>query len=74
MNAILQSDAIVFDAYGSLLNVHAAMARYPAHLGANWQALAAEWRIKQHTHSPRASMTPSLGKRGYEARAAQSVR
>ena len=39
--------AMVFDAYGTLLDVHAAMARHAARLGSNWQRLSAEWRSKQ---------------------------
>ena len=44
-------DAVVFDAYGTLLDVHAAMARHAKRLGSNWQALATEWRIKQLDYS-----------------------
>ncbi|CAH2599862.1 (S)-2-haloacid dehalogenase 1 [Rhodovastum atsumiense] len=39
--------AVVFDAYGTLLDVHSAMARHAPRLGAQWQALSAEWRSKQ---------------------------
>ncbi len=39
--------AAVFDAYGTLLDVHAAMSRHAARLGAEWQVLSAEWRLKQ---------------------------
>ncbi len=39
--------AIVFDAYGTLLDVHAAMSRHAARLGADWQRMSAEWRTKQ---------------------------
>ena len=51
MEAGPQFDAIVFDAYGTLLNVHAAMARHAERLGTDWQALATEWRIKQLEYS-----------------------
>ena len=40
-------EAVVFDAYGTLLDVNAAMARHAARLGARWEALSAEWRTKQ---------------------------
>lgn len=40
-------EAVVFDAYGTLLDVHGAMARHAARLGARWEALSAEWRAKQ---------------------------
>jgi 2-haloacid dehalogenase len=39
--------AAVFDAYGTLLDVHTAMARHAARLGQDWQRLSAEWRTKQ---------------------------
>lgn len=39
--------AVVFDAYGTLLDVHAAMGRYADRLGAEWQRMSADWRAKQ---------------------------
>jgi 2-haloacid dehalogenase len=39
--------AAVFDAYGTLLDVHAAMARYAVRLGPDWQRMSADWRAKQ---------------------------
>src|SRR5215831_370407 len=39
--------AAVFDAYGTLLDVHSAMARHAARLGPDWQRISAEWRTKQ---------------------------
>jgi 2-haloacid dehalogenase len=39
--------AVVFDAYGTLLDVHSAMARHAARLGPDWQLLSGEWRAKQ---------------------------
>lgn len=39
--------ACVFDAYGTLLDVHSAMARHAARLGPDWQSLSAAWRQKQ---------------------------
>jgi 2-haloacid dehalogenase len=39
--------AAVFDAYGTLLDVHAAMGRHAARLGPDWQRMSAEWRAKQ---------------------------
>ena len=39
--------AAVFDAYGTLLDVHAAMARYADRLGRDWQRMSADWRAKQ---------------------------
>lgn len=40
-------EAVVFDAYGTLLDVDGAMAGHAARLGARWAALSAEWRAKQ---------------------------
>ncbi len=40
-------EAVVFDAYGTLLDVNAAMAGKAARLGERWPALAAAWRAKQ---------------------------
>jgi 2-haloacid dehalogenase len=41
----------VFDAYGTLLDVHSAMARHAQRLGAAWQGLSQEWRNKQLEYS-----------------------
>ena len=43
--------AAVFDAYGTLLDVHAAMAKHAARLGPNWPAISADWRRKQLEYS-----------------------
>lgn len=39
--------AVIFDAYGTLLDVHAAMARHAARLGPHWRAISEAWRQKQ---------------------------
>lgn len=39
--------AAVFDAYGTLLDIHAAMARYADRLGPDWLRMSADWRAKQ---------------------------
>jgi 2-haloacid dehalogenase len=39
--------AAVFDAYGTLLNVHAAMAKHAPQLGPEWERMSADWRTKQ---------------------------
>jgi len=39
--------AVVFDAYGTLLDVHAAVARHAARLGAPAASVSAMWRAKQ---------------------------
>lgn len=43
--------AVVFDAYGTLLDVHSAMQRHAARLGDGWEALSAAWRNKQLEYS-----------------------
>jgi 2-haloacid dehalogenase len=40
-------EAVVFDAYGTLLDIDAAMAAHAARLGPRWGALSAAWRAKQ---------------------------
>lgn len=40
-------EAVIFDAYGTLLDIDAAMAAHAARLGERWPALSAEWRAKQ---------------------------
>ena len=66
-------DAVVFDAYGTLLNVHAAMARHAKHLGSNWQALATEWRIKQLEYSWIDNMTVHRARRDFAACTADAL-
>jgi 2-haloacid dehalogenase len=39
--------AVVFDAYGTLLDVHTAMARHASRLGETWPQISADWRQKQ---------------------------
>jgi 2-haloacid dehalogenase len=43
--------AVVFDAYGTLLDVHAAVARHAARLGPDAAAVSALWRAKQLEYS-----------------------
>jgi 2-haloacid dehalogenase len=43
--------AVVFDAYGTLLDIHAAMRKHAARLGANWPEISADWRRKQLEYS-----------------------
>jgi 2-haloacid dehalogenase len=49
--AMTQVQAVIFDAYGTLLDVHAAMGRYAARLGADWLRISADWRQKQLEYS-----------------------
>lgn len=37
----------IFDAYGTLLDVHAAMQAHAARIGPNWHSVSADWRRKQ---------------------------
>jgi 2-haloacid dehalogenase len=46
-----QVHAVVFDAYGTLLDVHTAMARHAPRLGENWPQISADWRQKQLEYS-----------------------
>jgi 2-haloacid dehalogenase len=39
--------AAVFDAYGTVLDVHAAMARHADRLGPDWPRMSSDWRAKQ---------------------------
>jgi 2-haloacid dehalogenase len=46
-----QIRAVVFDAYGTLLDVHTAMARHAPRLGENWPQISSDWRQKQLEYS-----------------------
>ena len=50
-------EAVIFDAYGTLLDVNGAMAHHAARLGERWEALSAEWRVKQLEYSWVRSLT-----------------
>lgn len=50
-------EAVVFDAYGTLFDVDAAMRRDASRLGPRWEALSAEWRAKQLEYSWVRSLT-----------------
>lgn len=43
--------AVVFDAYGTLLDVHSAMERHASSIGPHWQAISQTWRTKQLEYS-----------------------
>ena len=49
--------AVVFDAYGTLLDVHAAMERHADRLPPDWERISAEWRTKQLEYSWIATLT-----------------
>jgi 2-haloacid dehalogenase len=40
-------EAVIFDAYGTLLDVTGAMAAHAGRLGPRWESLSGEWRAKQ---------------------------
>ena len=42
---------VVFDAYGTLLDVHSAMQHHAGRVGANWSEISALWRAKQLEYS-----------------------
>ncbi len=50
-------EAVVFDAYGTLLDVHGAMLRHAEALPPDWERISAEWRIKQLEYSWIAALT-----------------
>lgn len=52
-----QVQAVVFDAYGTLLDVHSAVARHAARLGDIAEAFSQEWRAKQLEYSWVRSLT-----------------
>ena len=43
--------AAIFDAYGTLLDVHTAMSRHAVALGPRWQQISQDWRAKQLEYS-----------------------
>lgn len=49
--------AVVFDAYGTLLDVHGAMQRHADRLPPDWERISAEWRSKQLEYSWVRSLT-----------------
>ncbi len=49
--------AVVFDAYGTLLDVHAAMQRHSDLLPPDWERISAEWRAKQLEYTWIAALT-----------------
>ena len=47
MSAVIDADAVVFDAYGTLFDVASSAKRHAARVGAEWQGFAELWRAKQ---------------------------
>ena len=52
--------AIVFDAYGTLLDVHGAMQRHADRLPPDWERISQEWRQKQLEYTWIRTLTGSL--------------
>ncbi len=50
-------EAVVFDAYGTLFDVHAAIRRHARRIGENWETVSALWRQKQLEYAWVASLT-----------------
>jgi 2-haloacid dehalogenase len=50
-------EAVVFDAYGTLLDVHSAVSRHAGRIGSEAAAFSAEWRVKQLEYSWVRSLT-----------------
>ena len=44
---MMRVDAVVFDAYGTLLDPHAAMQAHAGRLPPDWESISQEWRLKQ---------------------------
>lgn len=47
----MTADVYVFDAYGTLFDVHSAAARHSREIGERWQSLSDIWRTKQLEYS-----------------------
>ena len=67
MNDRPAAEAVVFDAYGTLFDVHAAMARHARRLGEAWAATSALWRQKQLEYTWVTSLTGPEHWRDFEA-------
>lgn len=50
-------EAVVFDAYGTLFDVQAAVRKYARRMGESWEAVGALWRQKQLEYAWVASLT-----------------
>lgn len=47
----MAASGVIFDAYGTLLDVHSAMQRHADRVGPNWPEISAAWRVKQLEYS-----------------------
>ena len=53
-NSFQQIEACVFDAYGTLFDVHTAVASLQQRIGPEQAGLSAAWRRRQASHRPQA--------------------
>lgn len=60
-------EAVVFDAYGTLLDVHSAVMRHAARVGPQALAFSQEWRVKQLEYSWVRSLTGRGSPHGHHA-------
>ena len=60
-------EAVVFDAYGTLLDVHAAMERHADALPPDWERISVEWRNKQLEYTWITTLTGSAHYRDFWA-------
>jgi 2-haloacid dehalogenase len=67
-------EAVVFDAYGTLLDVHSAVARHAARIGPQAAAVSAEWRVKQLEYSWVRSLTGPAHHRDFWACTVEALR
>ena len=56
---------VVFDAYGTLLDVHSAMQRHAERIGPNWADISAAWRTKQLEYTWIRSLTGTAHHRDF---------
>lgn len=57
MSGTPRVEAVAFDAYGTLFDVHAAVRRHARRIGEGWEAVSALWRQKQLEYTWVASLT-----------------
>ena len=57
----------VFDAYGTLLDVHSAMARHAERIGPGWERVSQDWRTKQLEYTWVRSMAGPTHHRDFSA-------
>jgi 2-haloacid dehalogenase len=66
VSAIPRVQAVVFDAYGTLFDVHAALRRHARRIGDGWETISALWRQKQLEYTWVTSLTGPAHWRDFE--------